>query len=193
MLGNPNTPQGERSLEDTEKESEEEGASVGAGEEVGMRVVFKRVAMGWWGSGFRAGWWCPTGLCPRKFFPSSCPRDGKQPSWNLGLKYWPLMVMFSDRLRSEEQVCCVPFCHLCSRVPEPQAGLWGRCFACLRCGGCCLSAGPALASFSPLPSVLSASSSLLSLSLWLDGTSPLLARLSWRRRSPHLAARSLGG
>lgn len=26
MLGNPNTPQGERSLEDTEKESVEEGA-----------------------------------------------------------------------------------------------------------------------------------------------------------------------
>lgn len=47
MLGNPNTPQGERSLEDTEKESEEEGASVGAGEEMGMRVVFKGVAMGW--------------------------------------------------------------------------------------------------------------------------------------------------
>lgn len=29
MLGNPNTPQGERSLEDTEKESGEEGAALG--------------------------------------------------------------------------------------------------------------------------------------------------------------------
>lgn len=29
MLGNPNTPQGERSLEDTEKESEKEGAAAG--------------------------------------------------------------------------------------------------------------------------------------------------------------------
>lgn len=41
MLGNPNTPQGERSLEDTEKESEEEGAAVGAGEEMWMKVVFR--------------------------------------------------------------------------------------------------------------------------------------------------------
>lgn len=43
MLGNPNTPQGERSLEDTEKESEEEGSTVGAAEEMWMKVVFKGV------------------------------------------------------------------------------------------------------------------------------------------------------
>lgn len=46
MLGNPNTPQGERSLEDTEKESEEEGATLGAGEEMWMKVVFRGVGTG---------------------------------------------------------------------------------------------------------------------------------------------------
>lgn len=46
MLGNPNTPQGERSLEDTEKESEEEGATVGVGEEMWMKVVSKGVGVG---------------------------------------------------------------------------------------------------------------------------------------------------
>lgn len=46
MLGNPNTPQGERSLEDTEKESEEEGATVRAGEEMWMKMVFRGLGTG---------------------------------------------------------------------------------------------------------------------------------------------------
>lgn len=45
MLGNPNTPQGERSLEDTEEESAE-GATAWAGEEMWMKVVFEGVGMG---------------------------------------------------------------------------------------------------------------------------------------------------
>lgn len=76
MLGNPNTPQGERSLEDTEKESEEEGATAGAGEEMWMEVFF----LGEWAqvSGACAPgtlWVRSTALCRGSSSPSSHPGD----------------------------------------------------------------------------------------------------------------------
>lgn len=74
MLGNPNTPQGERSLEDTEKESEEEGAAAGAAEEVWMEVVSGK-GHGRWGAWLRLGL-CPAGLDRGKLPPSWHPRGG---------------------------------------------------------------------------------------------------------------------
>lgn len=110
MLGNPNTPQGERSLEDTEKESEEEGATAGAGEEMWFLREWAWVSRACGSGALR---FCSTGLCWGKLSPSLHPRDGKQRSWTLGLKQWPLMVMFSDRLQFEEQVRCPLFLDLC--------------------------------------------------------------------------------
>lgn len=98
MLGNPNTPQGERSLEDTEKESEEEGAAAGAAEEVWMEAVLGK-GHGWWGA------WPCLGLRPTAWTGKSWLQVGIPGPWAArGASCGPVMV--SNKLLEEQGARC---------------------------------------------------------------------------------------
>lgn len=77
MLGNPNTPQGERSLEDTEKESEEEGASAGQERSCAWKWCLREQTWVSGAGGSGALPCCSIGLRLGKLSPSLQPSHGE--------------------------------------------------------------------------------------------------------------------
>lgn len=121
MLGNPNTPQGERSLEDTERERENEKEGTGGGQERSCQRKWSLRNQAWANTG-GARWllqFCFTSPCWGKFSPSFSRRR-KEESWPSWSKRWPLKAALGDKLQNWGETACplpsLPFC--VSALPE---------------------------------------------------------------------------
>lgn len=148
MLGNPNTPQGERSLEDTEKESEEEGAAAGAAEEVWMEAVLGK-GHGRWGA------WPCLGLRPTAWTGKSWLQVGIPGPWaarwsptNFSRSKEPAALVLEGAMWVGERPCLAP-CRLAASIPAhpvlgcPQLALAG-CQGSCSCSCCCFHPAAAL-------------------------------------------------